>query len=67
MQKRFLCSRNINVRIKKKLFETTTWRSSVDSLVSGFVLPFRTIIVLDMNPVAESTSVRSASSAAPEV
>lgn len=39
----------------------------VDSLVSGLVLPFRTISVLDMNPVAESTSVRSAAAAAPDV
>lgn len=54
-------------RLKKKnLFGSTTWRSSVDSLVSGFVLPFRTISVLDVNPVAESTSVRSASSEVPD-
>ena len=39
----------------------------MDSLVSGFVLPFRTISVLDINPVAESTSVSAALSVAPEV
>lgn len=39
-----------------------TCRSSVESLVSGLVLPFRTINVLDMNPDAESTSIPSGTS-----
>lgn len=46
--------------------EWTTCRSSVESLVSGFVLPFSTISVLDMNPDAESTSIPSGTSTSPD-
>lgn len=46
--------------------EWATCKSSVDSLVSGFVLPFKTINVLDMNPDAGSTSAPSSTSATPE-
>lgn len=42
--------------------EWVTCRSSVESLVSGLVLPLRTISVRDMNPDAESTSTPSTSS-----
>lgn len=38
----------------------------MESLVSGLVLPFRTISVLDMNPDAASTSIPSGISTSPD-
>lgn len=51
---------------EEALFISITCRSSVDSLVSGLVLPFRTISVLGMNPDTESTSSPAPSSTGPD-